>query len=130
MTQMNLLDYPASYWDGPARKAARAKNPHGQELDNIDSEIDLEYDFIKETEAFIRILRQERIALLNDDEKACNLLSAIASFSENEKIVKAMTIEQLAENAFSAKGDALNEAVISEILERAGYVYKEEEEVK
>jgi hypothetical protein len=122
-----LLDIPASEWDGPRRAAARATNPMAWRLDSIDTLIEEEEASIKGSRAVIDSLRVERASLTNDDEKACNLFAAMASYTENEKVAKAMTLDQLAEHLFGMDGNGLDEAVVSEVLARAGYVYRDDE---
>lgn len=127
----HLLDYPASYWDGVARKIARTKNPHAWRLDALDTLIGEAEKAIISSEDRISSMRREKARLLNDDEKNCNLLAALASWSECEAVAKKMTIQELADKAFEEfHCGALGEAVLNELLARAGYIYIEEEITK
>lgn len=130
-SSLPILDRSEAYWDGPARKAARAKNPKAWRMDSIDTLIKEAYAQIDSLHDDIHDLMKERARFLNDDERACNLFAAMASFTEAEEATKGLDIQELAEKAYNGFGGGLNDAeaaVLGHILELAGYVYQEEDE--
>lgn len=124
----HILDLPASHWDGVERRAARAKNPNGWRLDSLDKLIAEERSNIASHKERIGRLMSERATMLNEEERCCNLFAAMKTYSDATEAAQAMTIQELAEVAFGIDVNATQEAVISEVLRRAGYVYEEEDE--
>lgn len=131
----SILDRTADEWDTIHRARARTVNPHGDRLDEIDRLIAEEQE-IQETGLLLSRdaiwkLRKERATLLNDEEKACNLFAMMADHETHEKEAKSMTIQQLGDRAYEVlhAETAEAEAIFSEMLERMGWRYVEEDEI-
>ncbi len=115
------------------RTAIRAANPHRDRLDEIDDQLDT---IAADAAAYAEEAKQERWALMKeragltcDTEKGLNLLRYIEDWAAAEEKAKGMTIKELCEFAMEhvCETDLEIEAVLSEIYERLGYRFEEEQ---
>lgn len=127
------ISWDPHYWERQAA-LARAANPHRDTLIALDADIAMERmvldEGIESSEETIGGLRQRRAALLSEDEKMANLMGHMSWSDLYERQVRALDAQALGDKAWEvldAKG-AEGEAVLAELLRRAGWTFKDDDE--
>lgn len=117
------------------RAAARASNPNAARLNELDLQLDALDDKLDEYKQHINewkwALMKERSPLLSDTERALNLFSYMDRHGKEVTWAKALSTNDLCEWLMNQDIGSTTkvETALSEVYERAGYVYEEESTV-